>query len=130
MIATPKAAALSGGAAPSEDADKKTKKAAADPSFMQYYEAALAEERRLVSEKDALREYSKQQELAYWQTLLSQAQLSSADRLAIGRKVSALEVEVRREDVVTREGVPKHVQKTQRSRGNEDRPRVGRRQRV
>lgn len=80
-----------GGAAP------KAAKTPADPSFMQYYEAALEEERRLSSEKDALREYSKQQELAYWRTLLGQAQLSSADRLAIQRKTAALEIEIRRQ---------------------------------
>lgn len=80
------------------DPAKKDKKAAADPSYMQYYEAALGERKRLASEENALREYSKGEELAYWQTLLQYADLSIKDRLAIEKKVSDLIVAVRRDE--------------------------------
>lgn len=76
--------------------DKKGAGAKGDQSFMAYYEGALEEERRLASERDALHEYSKQQELAFWRQILQLAQLSAADRLAIQRKVSGLEIDIRR----------------------------------
>lgn len=85
-------------AAPQPEAPKKTKQGGqAEPSFMSYYEAALDEERRMASEKNALRELSKQQELAYWRNILQYAQLSSGDRVAIMRKTADLEVAIRRE---------------------------------
>lgn len=77
--------------------DKKAKAAKADPSMMPYYEAGLAEAKRVASEQNALREYTKGEELAYWQTLLSAAQLGSKDRLAIEKKVADLTVQIRRE---------------------------------
>lgn len=83
------------------DADKK----AADPSYMQYYEAALAEEKRLASEKDALREYTKQQELAFWEQLAKYAELKEKDRLAIEKKVSDLTVAVRRQEAKEKQDV-------------------------
>lgn len=80
-----------------DDSKKKKAKEAADPSFMSYYEGALDEAKRVASEEDALREYSKQKELAYWRNLLQYAQLSASDRLSITRKVADLEVAIRRE---------------------------------
>lgn len=77
----------------SDPADKKQ----GDGSMMAYYEAALAQEKRLAAEKDALREYTKAEELAYWRTLLDHASLSAKDRLAIERKVADLTVAVRRQ---------------------------------
>lgn len=90
-------ARLKSGTTPTEGATKPKGKTEADPSFMAYYEAALDQERRLEAEKDALRELSKQKELAYWQNILQFAQLSTQDRLAITRKVADLEVAIRRE---------------------------------
>lgn len=80
----------------------QTKKAQEDPSLMQYYEAALAAEKRLVAEKDGLREYTKRQELAFWQTLLQEADLKGSDRLAIERKVSDLIVGISRQEAQQR----------------------------
>lgn len=74
------------------------KKAGQDASFMQYYDAALAEEKRLASEKDALREYTKEQELAFWQTLLQHASLTTKDQVAIEKKASELTVAIRRQE--------------------------------
>lgn len=83
---------------PEKEAKSKQAKKEADPSFMPYYEAALAERKRLSSEEDALREYTKAEELAYWQSLLDAAQLHGKDRVAIEKKVSDLTVQVRREE--------------------------------
>lgn len=77
---------------------KATQKAEADPSYMQYYDAALSERKRLASEESALREYTKAEELAYWQTLLQAAQVTAKDRVAIEKKVADLTVQVRREE--------------------------------
>ncbi len=77
--------------------DKKVKAPKADPSMMPYYEAGLAEAKRVASEENALREYTKSEELAYWQTLLDAAQLGAKDRLAIDKKVADLTVQIRRE---------------------------------
>lgn len=74
------------------------KSGASDPSLMAYYEAALSEEKRLASERDALREYSKQEELAYWQTLLQYADLNTKDRVAIEKKASDLAVAIARDE--------------------------------
>lgn len=65
-------------------------------SFMQYYEGALDEEKRLAYERDALRGYSKNEELAFWRMLLANAELTGKDRLAIERKISGLVVDVKR----------------------------------
>jgi hypothetical protein len=67
---------------PKED-DSKEK---VTQSFMQYYEAALAEEKRLASERDALRDYTKEEELAFWRLLLDNLELTNKDRVAITRK--------------------------------------------
>jgi hypothetical protein len=96
---TAKTSTPQGGRGYVEPPDKAKKaKTEADPSYMQYYEAALGERKRLASEENALREYSKAEELAYWQTLLQYADLSTKDQLAIEKKVSDLIVAVRREE--------------------------------
>lgn len=94
----------------------KEKKAPADPSFMQYYEAALAEEKRLAAEKDALREYSKEQELAYWRTLLESADLVGKDRVAITKKVADIEVQILRDQAKTKASLDQEALKLQQDR--------------
>lgn len=71
-------------------------KSSAPASMMDHYEAQLAKEKAVASEKNALREYSKAQELAYWQTISQAATLSEKDRIAVERKVATLTVDVRR----------------------------------
>lgn len=78
-------------------------------SYMQYYEAALAEEKRLAYERDAIRGYSKEQELAYWQTLLAHAALKEKDRVAIMRKASGLTVEIKREEAKQKQELDSEV---------------------
>lgn len=69
----------------------------AERTLMQVYELALAEERRLALERDALREYTREQEVAFWRNLLEHADLSGRDRVAITRKVADLEVGILRD---------------------------------
>jgi hypothetical protein len=83
--------------------DTKTSKTAKkahehDPSFMKYYELALSEEKRLATERDALRDYTKQQELQFWRELMANAELTGQDRVAVARKISELTVQVKREE--------------------------------
>ena len=81
---------------PGGKAPTATPEAKAPGSLMQAYELALAEEKNFYSQQNALREYSKEQELAFWQWLLQSELIHGNDRVAISRKVAALEVEVRR----------------------------------
>lgn len=82
---------------PDKEKKARTKREPAEQSMVPYYEAALSEEKRLASEKDALREYTKAEELTYWQTLLDNATMSAKDRMAVEKKVADLTVQVRRE---------------------------------
>lgn len=69
-----------------------------EKSEMSYYEALLAKKKEAFSQENALRDYSKAQELAYWESILNFATLSANDRLAVERKVSALTVDVRKQE--------------------------------
>lgn len=104
----PAAAAPKGGRTATPGAPPTDKKEAV-ASLMQYYELALAEEKRLASEKDALHEYTKEQELAFWRTLLTYAQLSANDRVAIQRKAAQLEIEVRRKAAMDQKAVDEEL---------------------
>lgn len=93
------AAPVGGGAersSPFSTAPKAPPEQKAPGSLMQYYELALAEEKRLAAERDATREYSKAEELAYWEWLLQSTLIHGNDRVAMERKVAQLTVEVRR----------------------------------
>lgn len=85
-----------GGTGSSGGGEEKDKKG--PESYMQYYEGALEEEKRLAAERDALRGYTKEQELAFWQMLLTNADLKEKDRLAITRKISGLIVDIKRNE--------------------------------
>lgn len=79
--------------------DAKTPTAGTAPKeaptgYMQYYELLLAEEKRVQTMLDAGREYSKEQELAYWRWLSANAELTAADRIAVQRRMATLEVEI------------------------------------
>jgi len=83
----------------------KKEEAKAPGSLMQYYELALAEDKRLAAERDATREYTKEQELAYWRWLLESELIHGNDRMAIERKVAQLTVEVRRKSAEEQKAV-------------------------
>ena len=74
-----------------------------DESRMRYFEAALDEEKRLAYERDALRGYTKTQELAFWRKMLDHADMGSNDRLAIEHKASALIVEIKKAEAKQRQ---------------------------
>ncbi len=102
----PEAAAPKGGDKNASVTRKTGKAAAAAPaSYMQYYEAMLAEEKRVQATIDAGREYTKAQELAYWRFLVSNLELTGADRVAVLRKMSQLEVEIARQGRQQREAI-------------------------
>lgn len=84
-----------------KDKDKKAKKAAEDPSHMGTYEAVLAERKNLYEQENVLRQFSKQQELAYWRELQATYEINSKDQLAIARRTATLELEIRREAAKT-----------------------------
>ena len=66
-------------------------------SVMATYEAVLAEDKRARALLDGGREYTKQQELAFWQFLLDNAKMGSADRVAITRRTAQLELDITRQ---------------------------------
>lgn len=73
-------------------------KPAQEKSVMDYYEAALASEKNLAAERNALREFSKAQELAFWQLIQQNAEMGAKDRIAVEKKVASLAAEVKREE--------------------------------
>jgi len=89
--ATPIAATPSGG---------KGYRNAPDPakpspsSYMAYYEALLAEEKRVNAVLTQGREFTKEQEAEFWRWLLQTAQLTAADRVNVLRKIAEAEVAI------------------------------------
>lgn len=75
--------------------DKKDK--AGPDSYMPTYEAALAEKKNQFEQENVLRQFSKQQELAYWRELTENYQVTAKDKLAIAKRTSILELEIRRD---------------------------------
>ncbi|MBI5786585.1 MAG: hypothetical protein HZA64_14115 [Rhodocyclales bacterium] len=99
---TPTAAAATGGksAGGLVKTDKaKAGKEAADPSFMATYEARLAEIKNLYEQENVLRQFSKEQELAYWRELQANLELTAKDRTTIAKRTATLELEIRRQAV-------------------------------
>ncbi len=72
-------------------------KGTTDPSRMATYEAVLAAKKNAFEQENVLRQFSKEQELAYWRELTQAYTLSSGDQLAIARKTATLELEIRRQ---------------------------------
>jgi hypothetical protein len=96
--------------------DETKAKKEVDPSLMAYYDAALAEEKRLSAEKNALREYSKEQERDYWQNLLQNADLSGKDRVSISKKVAELELQILRDKAKQQQALEMEDLKVQQDR--------------
>lgn len=90
-----------------KDKDGKTGKAAkaakdaAEASVMATYEAVLAERKNLYEQENVLRQFSKEQELAYWRELQDIYKVNSKDQLAIAKRTATLELEIRREAAKT-----------------------------
>jgi hypothetical protein len=77
----------------------KASKEAADPSFMATYEARLAEIKNMYEQENVLRQFSKEQELAYWRELQANLELTAKDRTTIAKRTATLELEIRRQAV-------------------------------
>lgn len=92
---TPTATPGTGG----KSADGLLKKPEAKPekSHMAEYEAQLAAKKNLYEQENLLRQYGKEQELAYWSELQQAHNLSSNDRVAIAKRTATLELEIRRQ---------------------------------
>lgn len=76
---------------------EKEQKEKPDPSFMQYYEAELALRKATFEQENTLRQFSKEQELAYWREVQQNLELTSKDRLTIAKRTATLELEIRRQ---------------------------------
>lgn len=75
---------------------KKTE-AKPEKSHMAEYEAQLAAKKNLYEQENLLRQYGKEQELAYWRELQQAHNLTSNDRVSIAKRTATLELEIRRQ---------------------------------
>lgn len=73
------------------------KKDEPEGSDMPQFQMALEQVKLYYAERDALRDFSKQQELDFWNEILANDQVKSKDRLAIQKKTAELQVAVIRE---------------------------------
>lgn len=69
----------------------------AEKSDMAQYQLALEQVRLYYAQTDTLREFSKQQELDFWNTILANTGIAAKDRLAVQKKATDLEVQILRE---------------------------------
>lgn len=74
------------------------------------WSAELAEEKVYYQQSNDLREYSKQQELAYWQEVLSKNKVTAAEKVQITRTMANLQLQIlkeqkQREGQLTLEGI-------------------------
>ena len=73
-----------------------------EKSSMDRYQQQLEAMKQAAAEEDATREFSKQQELAYWDEILAKADLTSKDTLAILKTTSKLKIEILRDEAKQR----------------------------
>lgn len=76
---------------------KTERKSPLPDSYMSTYEARLAEIKNVYEQENALRQFGKEQELAYWRAIQQTLQVTAQDRLAITKRTATLEVEIRRQ---------------------------------
>lgn len=80
-------------------------KGGADKSRMPEWEAELAGVKVFFQKQYELKEYSKQQEKEYWQSILDNVKISGDERIAITRKVSTLELEIMKKQMEQRKAL-------------------------
>ncbi len=83
--------------------ESKDKKDPAELSHMATYDAELAVEKNKYEQENALRQFSKAQELEFWRDRLKNHEQGSKDWMAITKRTAALELDIRREGV--RQGI-------------------------
>lgn len=94
LFAPPTATKAAGGSESSEGGPKPEKKTPKEKSRMGEWDAELAETKVFFQKKYDLQEYSKQQELEYWQSILRNVRVTHDEKIAIVRKASQLELEI------------------------------------
>ncbi len=72
-------------------------------SHMSEYEQRLADAKVYYAQTNDLREYSKAQEIQYWQDVLENEKVTANDRLAIERRVSSLRLEQMKKEAADRQ---------------------------
>jgi len=73
-------------------------KGGAEQSYVPHWDAQLADAKVYYAATHNLREYSKQDEIDFWQSALDQTNLTEQERLEINRKVSRLRLEIQKEE--------------------------------
>ena len=85
-------------------------------SHMSEYEQRLADAKVYYQQTHDLREYSKAQEIQYWQDILETEKVSAQDRLAIERRVSSLRLEQMKRDAADRQKLAQEAIQASRDR--------------
>jgi hypothetical protein len=80
------------------EAPGKAGKAAAEQSYVPKWDAQLADAKVYYAATHDLRELSKQQEIAFWESALAQTNLTDTEKIEIQRKVSKLRLEIQKEE--------------------------------
>lgn len=79
---------------PADSPSRAASGSPAEKSRMSEWEAELAEAKVFFQKTYDLREYSKQQELEYWQSILRNVAVTGQEKIALTRKISGLELEI------------------------------------
>lgn len=83
---------------PKQKEDKKDKaEHVKEPTAMPTYEAVLTQQKLAFESENTLREFGKQQELAYWRDILNTYTVGSKDRTSIALKMGKLELDILRQ---------------------------------
>jgi hypothetical protein len=85
-------------------------------SHMSEYEQRLADAKIYYQQTNDLRQYSKQQEINYWQDILETEKVSANDRLAIQRRVSTLRLDEMKKDASDRQKLSEEAIQASRDR--------------
>ncbi len=85
-------------------------------SHMSEYEQRLADAKIYYQQTNDLRQYSKQQEIQYWQDILETEKVSANDRLAIQRRVSSLRLEQMKKESADRQKLAEEAIQASRDR--------------
>jgi hypothetical protein len=100
---------------PKPDKPEKSKREK-EFTAMGTYEAVLSEQKLVQTLLEAGREFTKEQEVAYWRDILATYEVGAKDRTAIVRKMADLEVAILREKAKQREQIDAIGLKAQQDR--------------
>jgi len=80
-----------------------------DPSRVGEWDARLAEAKVYYQKENDLRDMSKEQEKAYWQSIQKTQSLTNAESIELRKKVSALDLEIMKKSVKDGQGLAKEA---------------------